>query len=454
MEERIRLLAICYHYPPVGSAGTARSVRLLPKLVPLGIDPTVLTVDTETWESERFVVDHSHSDNVAAIPTIRINDSGWRYAIQRRWPKYNKYLWFAAYPALLDHASAWSARIQRQATKIVGESRPNVVYVSAPPFSAIGAASALAKKADAPLVIDYRDPWTTASLAAHPSRMHFFWERRTELRHLLRADRIILNTLEAKKLLVELDEQFSRIAVVIPNRYSLSSREPHTARPTKKRAETATLLYTGTLYEDRTVESRLGQFRPESIDEGARSLRPLIAAMHKLERTNPQALARLRVVIAGFVPDGQRGAIRESGLTENFELLGRVSHDESIQRVRSADALYLNQVAWSDPSAAMPHVPGKVFEYLASGRPILAPLAAGATRRVLTGQPNVTICELDDVNGIAAYLEEFSMTLRHLPEAPTTPTTKPAPDSGPSDLANCIRSAIDDPRIKTAIRPE
>ena len=129
-----------------------------------GIETTVVTIDPASWSTDRFATDQSHTTRVSSLPTIRVRDHGWRYSVQQRWPQTHKYVWFAAYPALLDYASAWSARIRRQAKSIVRETLPDVVYVSAPPFSSIGAASALAKEANAALVIDYRDPWTTASM--------------------------------------------------------------------------------------------------------------------------------------------------------------------------------------------------------------------------------------------------------------------------------------------------
>lgn len=436
MTPRISLLAVCYHFPPVGSAGTGRSVRLLPGLRQHGIDTTVVTIDPLDWESPRFTIDLSCAAPVDELPTIRIGDRGWRYAAQRRWPTLHKYLWFAAYPALLDYGSAWSARLRRTRHRVVAAARPDVVYVSAPPFSSIAAASALAAAAGAPLIVDFRDPWTTASLAAHPSRLHFLWERRKERRLLRRADRVILNTDEARELLAKTDDRFAH-AAVIPNGAPDGASFGTGGR---QQTDQFRLLFAGTLYEDRVVPSRPGQYRPDAIDEGARSLRPLIEALPILAETDAGAHARLKVVVAGTVPASQIRAVEDRGIGERFEFVGSVHHSEALRLMEGADALYLNQVAFEDRSKPMPHVPGKTFEYLASGHPILAPLAQGATRRVLEREPTAHVCDLDDPHAL-------SRGLRHLMQQ--SPSNHAPPDrslvtgnSGTDQLAAVVRASL------------
>lgn len=445
MGQRLRLLAVCYHFPPVGSAGTSRAVRLLPALADLGVDTTVLTVDPATFVPDRFTLDESHMGRVASLEIIRIDDAGRRYRFQKRWPSLHKYAWFAAYPLLLDYASAWSNRISRNSDELAHRSAPDAVYVSAPPFSAISAARDLASSADAPLIVDFRDPWTTASLYAHPSRLHFLWERQKELKLLGGASRIILNTLEAKDLLTELEPSLAERSVVIPNALLPGGLRPMAQSPSD--SEGFELLFTGTLFEDRIVSSRRGQYHPDDIDEGARSLRPLLAAMQQLKKHSPEALNRLRVVVAGFVPSSQRAAIDESGMSENFKLLGSVTHAESLDLVFRAGALYLNQVAWANPDKPMPHVPGKTFEYIASGRPILAPLGPGATRRVLGNEPNAIVCSLDDAASISESLKALVESQK---DADPTESARDEPaDHGATELDVVIRTAVEHPRART-----
>lgn len=371
----------------------------------MAIEPTVVTIDPDRWLPRRFALDQTYAPSVAEINTIKVSDRGWRYHLQESKPSLHKYAWFLAYPGLLDYASAWSARIRRRSRLIVAEVQPNVVYVSAPPFSSIRAAQHLARSAGAPLIIDFRDPWTTASLAAHPSLYHFAWEQRAERKALLEARQIILNTDEAMELVSRWIPAIAARCVVIPNGAVQSGPKLRRntgdgqAGPARFR-----LVFTGTLYEDRVVVSTRGQYRPRPLDEGARSLRPLLAALTVLKHRSPDDFSRLDIVVAGSVPRQQVEAVTTAGFSDTFTFVGTVSHAESLKLIHGADALYLNQVAWQDHTEVMPHVPGKVFEYLQTGRPVVAALGAGATRRVLEGDPTARISHLGAPNSLARQL--------------------------------------------------
>jgi hypothetical protein len=71
--------------------------------------------------------------------------------------------------------------------------------------------------------------------------------------------------------------------------------------------------------------------------------------------------------------------------------------------IRSADLLFL-------PMHDLPAgrrarlVPCKTYEYLASGRPILAAVPEGDARDLLTGQPEVHVCAPPDVGAMAAIV--------------------------------------------------
>ena len=85
------------------------------------------------------------------------------------------------------------------------------------------------------------------------------------------------------------------------------------------------------------------------------------------------------------------------------KLHGYVTHADSIRLLRSAGTLFL-------PMQNLPEgvratiVPGKMYEYLASGRPILAAVPEGDARDTLEAAGNAILVRPDDVGGIAAGL--------------------------------------------------
>ena len=78
--------------------------------------------------------------------------------------------------------------------------------------------------------------------------------------------------------------------------------------------------------------------------------------------------ARLRVRLAGKVDPEIVESLQERGLSENLVLLGYLSHKDSVAELRSADLVLL-------PLRQSPEyrkvLPGKIFECIASGRPVL-----------------------------------------------------------------------------------
>ena len=86
-------------------------------------------------------------------------------------------------------------------------------------------------------------------------------------------------------------------------------------------------------------------------------------------------------------------------------LHGYVTHAESIELMRTADLLFLPmQNLPSGVRATI--VPGKTYEYLASGTPILAAVPDGDARDILDAAGNARLCRPDDVTGMAAAISE------------------------------------------------
>ncbi len=75
--------------------------------------------------------------------------------------------------------------------------------------------------------------------------------------------------------------------------------------------------------------------------------------------------------------------IKELGLEDCVAIPGYVPHAEAMTLLGEADVLFCVQVGFEDRAKAVPYVPAKLYEYLATGKPILAPVAEGDTKNVL-----------------------------------------------------------------------
>ncbi|MGB8956515.1 MAG: glycosyltransferase, partial [Tumebacillaceae bacterium] len=127
----------------------------------------------------------------------------------------------------------------------------------------------------------------------------------------------------------------------------------------------------------------------------------LLLAVQKLRARMPELASRLEVVFAGKTTS--RELVSELGLEDIVTFLGHRSYEETLKLQGSADLLLL----FVGP--ANRHVlTGKVFEYMATGRPILAMIPTGTELHdLLHDYGSATVTETKNVDAIAARLGEF-----------------------------------------------
>jgi glycosyltransferase involved in cell wall biosynthesis len=87
-------------------------------------------------------------------------------------------------------------------------------------------------------------------------------------------------------------------------------------------------------------------------------------------------------------------------------LTGYQDHRTSVRELVEADLLFL-PLHRLPPGVRARIVPGKTYEYLASGRPILAAVPAGDARDLVLAAGAGIAVEPDDVAGIAAAIRTF-----------------------------------------------
>jgi glycosyltransferase involved in cell wall biosynthesis len=100
-----------------------------------------------------------------------------------------------------------------------------------------------------------------------------------------------------------------------------------------------------------------------------RSAKPVVDAVDALVRLGRIPGDRIDVRFYGTQPEAFRLQVDREGLVKHPKLMPRVSLTEAIERQRAAAALLVLQLTEPDKAAGV--FPGKVFEYLAAGRPIL-----------------------------------------------------------------------------------
>jgi hypothetical protein len=261
---------------------------------------------------------------------------------------------------------------------------------SSPPDSVHLAALRLRRRYRLPWIADFRDPWMGLWLRQPPTAWHRARQTALERDVLLGADVILAASetharmLREKRLEPALDPE--RI-VHLANGYEpdeegrlTAGRENAGARESVD-AEHFTMVFTGTL-----------RLLPDT--------EVFLEAVHDVLARRPEARRRVRARLVGPFESGYADRATALGLTGIIEFMGSRPLGESRALQRGADLLLL----WKARGApAM--VPGKLYEYLDSGRPLVALLEDDDEAGRLVHDAGGTLIRPGDRSALSAEIE-------------------------------------------------
>lgn len=418
-----RVLVISYHFPPVGGAGVQRPVKFVKYLREFGWECTVLMaenpsvpvfdeslcrdippdlaiVKARTWEpsyAAKQQLAASNGDQSAARPTILSRVARSAKGFVR-----------SAAGLLLqpDPQVLWSPNAYRAASRLLRETPHHVILATAPPYSNLLLGCALKRRFGLPLVADFRDEWDMSSQYLENSHRDWFSTRvqgymqRTVLRE---ADAIIATTRRSTDRLAERCRAVGGQArtACIYNGYDECDfiRQTSDTAPSAESTneligsgadvDTFRLVYTGTLWNLTSIE-------------------PLVQAIEMLHAERSGLVTRLTLHCMGRKTPAQRDLLQRLAHT-NCTVVDRDygTHSEAVETMWSADALC---VLLSDVPGAERVVPAKLFEYLATEKPLLTIVPPGETAEIAGEFDGHSVCPPHDVRRIADWLRDRLQT--------------------------------------------
>ena len=385
-----RALVLAYYYPPLGGAGVQRTTKLLKHLPAFDWEAVVVTGPDDAgvaWAPPDLAL---ASDVPFSLVAERVPGS------PRKEPRGRRRLRRAVgLPS--SFGRWWAEGAAGAALDVARRSSFDLLYVSMSPFESAAAAGEISREAGLPWVADLRDPWALDEWARYPSGLHRSLEARRMRRGLASASAVVANTAEAATVIRSRFPELSARLSVVPNGWDA---DDFTAPPPPRSDGRFRVVLTGYSHgavEETALARALGGVT-RGIDISTRSHRPLLEALALVERRRPELASRVELHVAGAAERAAGGA-RHGRLVEH----GYLAHDRAITLIRTADLLFL-------PMHDLPAgvrattVPGKTYEYLAAGRPILAAVPDGDARDLLLGLPRVWTCRPSDVEGMAAAL--------------------------------------------------
>jgi glycosyltransferase involved in cell wall biosynthesis len=283
----------------------------------------------------------------------------------------------------------------------------DLIYVWMQPYASAAAGAELSRVLDRPWVADLGDPWALDEMMVFPSRLHHRFALRRMRKLLGTASAIVMSTPEAAERLVDaFPELSSRPVVSIPNGFDPDdfSGDVEPRSDGKFR-----IVHTGYLHTELGEQHRNRQALRRALGGGApgldiltRSHVYLVEAINALLERDPNLREVLELHLAGVLNEtDRRVAMRCPVIT----LHGYVTHAESIELMRTADLLFL-PMQNLPPGTRATIVPGKTYEYLAAGTPILGAVPEGDARDILTEAGNAILVRPDDVEGISSAINE------------------------------------------------
>jgi glycosyltransferase involved in cell wall biosynthesis len=397
----MRLLALSYFFPPYNSIGAVRVGKTMKYLAAAGHDVAVVSARDQPLQATLPL--EIPEDQVVYTPWIDVNMpavlvAGGRkriltqgYTFQQRPGVVQKlsglYRTVVNFP---DAQVGWFPYAVRAGARLIERQRPDLLYASFSPASALMAASRLSRRYGIPWVADLRDLWMDNHYHV-PGGIRGAIERRLEARVLGSADAFVT---VSEPLAETLRRKFGKPTAVVTNGFDPGDY-PGTG-PASSREAPLRIVYTGIIY-------------PEIYDP-----RPVFEALRLLGADGES----VRVVFHGrYNAESLAGMASEAGVRHLVEVNPPVPYRDSLRLQREADVLLM--LLWNDPTQPGEYS-GKLFEYLGAGRPILAVGWDGgvAGRLVRERSAGVTASE---PAAIAAQLRSWLETKRRTGTIPASP---------------------------------
>jgi glycosyltransferase involved in cell wall biosynthesis len=415
-----RVLILTYYWPPSGGAGVQRWLKFVKYLRQFGWEPIVYTADNPEYP----VFDASLSKDIPKqLQVLKVpiwepyqlykkligqkKDervvSGFLQEKGRKSWAQNLSLWIRGNVFIPDARRFWIRPSVNYLTKWLNTHPVDAIVSTGPPHSMHLIARDLHRKTGIPWLADFRDPWVNIDFAGDLNMSAFAARRNRVLEKavLQEADMV---TVVSAFMREEFLEKTSKPIHVITNGYDPDDFEvpfePHGDGKFR-------LVHTGSLNNRR--------------DQPA-----LWKALHELTLELPGFADDFRIRLIGKNDVSVSQSIAQAGLSAYLEQMDYVPHSEIVAEQKKAQVLLLSINNYGDqekgffsPKATLT---GKLFEYLAAGRPILmVGPTEGQAALVITEGKAGAVCDFDAVDAMKSVLSQWYRDWKNGIEWPTSP---------------------------------
>lgn len=396
-----RVLIVAYYFPPVAASGAMRPLAFCRFLESYGWRPRVVTTDAQSvfpphpvdpqlagklpaavrvdavphgnplqrllaWREQvrSFLGSHQKGRRVEGLPPERVAHPA-SPAAPGSSLKRLVLDWTFEFP---DPQCSWLGPVTSYAKAFSREEIPDVIWATGGPWTSLLVGKELATHWGVPLIVDYRDPWTSNPYVSFSSDWLNGRARKLEESVLNRASRIVTNTHELRS---RLQQDYPAVAAkcsTITNGFDPEAF-PHLSQRSAAGVQDGgpinkaplELCHFGTVY-------------------GKRTPIVLLQAVLDLYRAGRLSNAHLSLRFVGAWEVAEASCEDVAQQLEKAGLLKReppIPYQACLRQMTAADALLVIQ-----PDSPL-QIPGKIYEYIATGRPLVLLGGEGATANLV-----------------------------------------------------------------------
>lgn len=292
--------------------------------------------------------------------------------------------WVRKWLFIPDDRVLWVPFAVLKGLRIIRKEKPIVIFTTSFPSSAHLVGLILKKLTRRYWVADFRDGWLQNPVFYNPpTPLHRSLQSALESMVAENAD-LIIGVSEPITQYFVLKGYDKNKCITITNGFDPEDFKSIDAKRVES-SDKFVLLYSGTLFEPRTAE-------------------PLLRAIRLFLDAKPALKEEISVCFLSALSEKDFNLIKDLSLEEVVRVVGFVPYNECIAYQKGADVLVLIISPEENPSIMMTQ---KVFEYLASGRPILGIVSSGPCKELIKSLGAGKIVNYDDVIGIKNAISEF-----------------------------------------------
>lgn len=438
MKNKRKVLVIAGEFPPLKTIGRIRSAKFVQHMRQFGWQPYVLTQDYSTSDPNYFceledeipddvkvfrvkndaydelliqkVKRFVHRDHIDTLESTGLTPGGDTHQKHHNNNTLKDILldhfksFFKNWVHIPDDYIIWSRRAFKEALKIIDEHDIDLIYTSLPPISACITGYKLKVATNLPWIVDYRDLWTGDVLREWINPIRNSYEVYLEKKLIKKADVVISVSEQKTQYLKALHASAQCQWVTLTNGYDSDVFEPFLKeRELRKESTEISFVYTGRLFKNR---------RGYAFAE----------ALGQIYQQQPNCVGKVRVHIYGGVSseiqEQYNRILDRYNIHHLYQFHGDVSYHDAMRAQVDADYLLLIVDTGTTSDGV---IPGKLFEYIASKRPIFALCNSGATKDIIEKSNTGVVVPVESVElSKKALLEVLQRDIPAIPSVDQT----------------------------------